>query len=1238
MRTFMPIVLLIAAFFAGTFPVRAAEEWRVSRGGNLIAVKAPGEALQVNLRLRDPANMKKSDNWLQLARPLSPEEGKHRFVTLQWSSTLPGRRYLTATVVGLGGALFSRTWKVALNDTASPLSFSFDGFKDRAGRTCPADFVANELRLVLPIRSEQSVTVTDFTVFTPEKPAEFSPDGSSWSLKHGGRGFCEMQWQPQGRETVFSCRKKNPLNHRGSEEWVLAECPVGESGLSDCDGVELQVKRGIPQNTYFEIRAVEESGRTFVMAQHVALSPEYRVLRFPFRRMKSVKEPKAKVAPEKVRKIALVFVLNATDSLSLRGIRRWKEAEQKKKSTETLQILPECGNTAGLFEPDQECVLRLQGGLPDEVASARCSIRNYFGEEVFSGVLKRADSRLNPGKLPPGYYEVRIFPALPDGTFSRESCIRTNGWENISGMVSFAVMPCRKEENLRRMRQYGMAGFYGIMNSRHQFEAHERMGTPWALEGPRWIWCENKGPGPVIDGVSEWAARKMKQPKRPDYLFSLLALSHKDRDIPPWARGKYDFRSFANGKVDSPEYLQFIRSAVLLHKYQYSHMRKRIYEITWEPDLDCRPGGATIHDVLAYYKRVVPLIRSLDPDALIYGPKATLNLPWIRKLFEAGLGEYLDGVSGHFYTTPLPEDGGLPEKFAEYRALVKKFTGREMRLCNTEGGYYSKVLGVNDLTEQARRDLRYALISQGEGLDLLLLFYLFDFSGEKYTTWGMFFTDRKNGDFSPRRLMPKPVVPAYAVAASLLCGARPVMHLRWIDPEVWGYLFQRDGEPVIALWNPRRSQKIHFPAGARDEIVKVDIMGRRCRLPVKDGMVTLTLSPDVTWLLGMDPDVWLGEISGKTADNGVQPLELYCGRSIALPGRVERISAEGAENALDLSGSEGVFRIAVAENALPGVVPLRVTEQGRTRIQFARINPPLELGNGSLREENGMVSLYFPVRNNSASPVGAELALTSPAGVYRESRSFPAASRGEVRIPAFRSADNPDPLAPFAGTLRVTTANYDFVKPFSFTFLAAWERTRKTPGELYRNSVVLKGEGASGKIDSCRLTFFRDREALTLCAELADDQFHQEKRDDSIWMQDSIQVAFDTDPHNVYEYDELTARLSKKVTSIGAALTPEGVRVYRYLTFQERVLPTGDITGKVECSIRREGGKTFYRLRVPWRQIGLAPEEAVAGKELGISVLVNDSDGAKSPRRTLSLFGGIADGSGWRYYGVLNLR
>ena len=46
------------------------------------------------------------------------------------------------------------------------------------------------------------------------------------------------------------------------------------------------------------------------------------------------------------------------------------------------------------------------------------------------------------------------------------------------------------------------------------------------------------------------------------------------------------------------------------------------------------------------------------------------------------------------------------------------------------------------------------------------------------------------------------------------------------------------------------------------------MMGRRSRLPVKDGMVTLTLSQDVIWLLGMDPAVWLGEFAGRRAAAG----------------------------------------------------------------------------------------------------------------------------------------------------------------------------------------------------------------------------------------------------------------------------------------------------------------------------------------------------------------------------------
>ena len=90
MRIFVSIFLSVAAFLTGIFSASAVEAWHISRGANLIAEKAVAKGLRVNLRLRDPANTKNSDNWLQLARPLSPEEGKHRFVTLQWRSTQPG--------------------------------------------------------------------------------------------------------------------------------------------------------------------------------------------------------------------------------------------------------------------------------------------------------------------------------------------------------------------------------------------------------------------------------------------------------------------------------------------------------------------------------------------------------------------------------------------------------------------------------------------------------------------------------------------------------------------------------------------------------------------------------------------------------------------------------------------------------------------------------------------------------------------------------------------------------------------------------------------------------------------------------------------------------------------------------------------------------------------------------------------------------------------------------------------
>lgn len=1061
-------------------------------------------------------------------------------------------------------------------------------------------------------------------------PAEFLPNGMSYQVKHGKNVICSTDFR--NGETLFFCQKKDLQNYKGTNEYVLVKYPVRDKALAGSNMIEFRAKRQIAKSTYFEFHATDDTGMKFIHIQRFALSKKYHTIQIPFLDLKCTKEPNAKINPEKIREISIVFLLNATDTLSIRDLRG------KKKTEATLHVIPASGNSIGLFEAGVECILSFSGRFPANTSTARCEIRDYIGKKIFSSELKSANTTLNLGQLPSGYYEIRVFPILSDGTLSQESCLISNGWENLPGLATFAVMPTTKEENIRDMRKYGANSFYGLMNTRQQFSVHELMGIPWCIEAPRWRWYEPQRAGNVIDGLSAWAVRAMKQAKRPDYLFSTLSLSHQDaHHLALWSKTKHNFIRYSRGEMESPEFLRFLRSAVVLYKYQYSHMKKRIYEITWEPDLECRYGNTSINDILNYYKKIVPIIKELDPDSLIYGPKATFHMPWIREIFKAGLGQYLDGISGHFYTTPLPEEGRLPEKIAEYRSIVKAATGREMRICNTEGGYYSKVLGINDLKEQARRDLRYALIMQGENIDFFLLFFLFDFSGERYTTWGLFFTDTPDGGFSPKRLMPKPIVPAYAVAAWLLRGAKPVINLRWFDSNVWGYVFQRDNQPVIALWNPYREQKIQFPVGDRKSVVKIDMMGQQTRLPVKNGSISLTISQDVTYLLETDPEIWMGKIADKTADNGVCPLELFCGKTTSLPADVHNVNVVAAAPLHIVKKDDNSLGIFVPQNAVSGIIPLQITRQGEKQILFTRVNLPLQVENGKFLVENGTIFLLFPVRNNSAAAVYAEIVLTASGLQYQKKLMF-LPGEGEIRIPVFQNVKNPDPLVPFSGELQVKIAENTFTKPFSYTFLAAWPRLKNTSENLYQNNILLAGRGASGKTDTCHITFYREKDFLELQAEITDDVFHQRKSDATIWMQDSLQIAFDTDPHNVYEYDELTARLSKKVTSLGFAQTPAGPLAYRYKTFHEKILSTGDVTDAIPFSIRRQNGKTIYAIRIPWEQIGLSPEEAVPGKELGISVLINDSDGEKTARRTMTLFGGIQDESGWRHYGILNLR
>jgi len=330
--------------------------------------------------------------------------------------------------------------------------------------------------------------------------------------------------------------------------------------------------------------------------------------------------------------------------------------------------------------------------------------------------------------------------------------------------------------------------------------------------------------------------------------------------------------------------------------------------------------------------------------------------------------------------------------------------------------------------------------------------------------------------------------------------------------------------------------------------------------------------------------------------------------------------------------------LTVPQDASPGIIPIVFTEKDGKTIRFARINPPLVISHAEVVQENDMMVVQIPVRNTSALPFRGEMKLTSSAGIVERSIDFPAKTETVIKLPVQKITSSFNPLTPFKGEIQLKSKRQLIKEPLQFTFLAAFEKGRPASGTLFTDEIQLKGSGASGKEDRASVKFSWSKKGLHLQIECQDDVFHQKFSSQDLWRNDSIQLAFDTDPANLFEYDELTARTSKKVTSIGLALTPEGPRAYRYLTFNEKMLKTGNISSGIPLSIKREGTNTRYDALIPWTQIGLKPEDAEAGKQLGFALLINDSDGDRTPRRVIPLFGGIYDNSGWRNYGILNLK
>ncbi|MFA5206095.1 MAG: sugar-binding protein, partial [Lentisphaeria bacterium] len=142
-----------------------------------------------------------------------------------------------------------------------------------------------------------------------------------------------------------------------------------------------------------------------------------------------------------------------------------------------------------------------------------------------------------------------------------------------------------------------------------------------------------------------------------------------------------------------------------------------------------------------------------------------------------------------------------------------------------------------------------------------------------------------------------------------------------------------------------------------------------------------------------------------------------------------------------------------------------------------------------------------------------------------------------------------------------------------------------------------------------------DDQCLYFAAKVRDQTFNQNMRGESIWIQDSFQLAFARDH-------------AKAGVELGLALTPQGPEIFRYTP------PAGDVAG-ARLKVVVSQGQAVYEAAIPWTAI---PELGRVGlnDRIRYAVLLNDDD-AVVPRRFLERYGGIAQDKDVANFGWLRL-
>ncbi|OGV62451.1 MAG: hypothetical protein A3K19_33375 [Lentisphaerae bacterium RIFOXYB12_FULL_65_16] len=843
-----------------------------------------------------------------------------------------------------------------------------------------------------------------------------------------------------------------------------------------------------------------------------------------------------------------------------------------------------------------------------------------------------------------------------------------------AGFLTYAVVPDPATRPLYPQDEtfFGMQGGYSP-----KVQAPAYLGVRWMLGGygwgrvedqqlgefgTKWRAAREKGETYPARGF-DWCRYKVNGEEKPWVVYTVPNLygpnaKFDDIVMVPGTRGD----NKAAGAL-TPEGEKHWRNYCLevgkAYPVNVPGMNPRLYEITWEP---CYPWGykGTPEQLVRIYEIAYQALHESDPQAFVIGPcEANADSPATAELFRLGLGKFIDGFSHHPYIGLPPERNELVAKIRRAKETMRRILGHELPLHGTEQGYPTEEKVEKEII-QARGLIRANLIMMGEGYRFNFAFYAVDYHMGGEAGYGFNYNLDPKRNWGPEKWGPKPVAPAYAAMTWLLEGHRPSACLDWLGATALGYVLERPGSIVLALWDygdePRR---VRLATGA-DKVTLYDWMGNGRELATDRGDVELTLTGEPQYLKGVSPEVW-GSTAHKYLDLPQGAITAFPGGRAAIAGTVRAKPGEALACNLGLSpepksraaavtrpqavaaGEAKAFaeELTIPADLEPGVYGVAITLEKDGRPFTAGgcrldVQPPVSLARiEPVFEPGGKVGMKAVLRDLDGAAHSGRIQ-TRFVGVPEGQRAaeFQLPTNGETTVNFDCTALDLSPLV--AQPLEVTVAIETGYSSRTDRRMNFWRAPRlaaapkldgtlddwaAVPGIPLRgvDRVVRSPDSYSGHADSdCTVRYAWDDTALYVAFEVLDDVFMQRETGFNTWRDDCLQLGFNLDPGKQYAEtgNELVDREARqRYSEIDLALTPQAPEAYRTASSHQQKRPVAllkpeDLTlAMVKTDVGEGRVKLVYEAAIPWRTLG-ADTAPAPDTLIGVAGTVNDRDTA----------------------------